>query len=260
MPGISNSTCLNCGGPLGGRYCQACGQAASTTRLRVKEILGDAVSHLLNLDSKIPRTVLGLTLNPGRVVAEYVEGRRASYVPPFRYCLIVVAGMLLLYVALDVNVVNVTATSTAPDVEMQQRVGQLRTEMVRIVNARLNLVIFLALPLLGLVVRGLFRRAGHNYAECMVYVFFVMGQVFLLGIPFALLQPLAPRASVILRLLLQIAYLTWAAVEFFGEPRLRATLKTILATFVYMLAVVSLLLAIVGPRLFELLRQTGATL
>lgn len=253
------SNCLNCGHDVAGAYCSACGQAASTGRLGVKEILGDALSNLLNLDSKIPRTVVGLTRRPGTVVTEYVEGRRASYVAPFRYCLIVVAVMVVLYASLDIDPINVVATTDSPRIEDQQRIEEVRVEIVRLVNSRLNLVIFLALPLLGLIIRGLFRRSGRNYAECMAFVFFMMGQVFLLALPFGLLQALAPRTSLIARLLIQVGYLSWAAVTFFAEPAWGAGLKSCAASFAYMLAVGLIVALLAGPRVFELLREVGIT-
>lgn len=225
--------------------------------MRVRDIVGKAVSHLFNLDSKVPRTVVGLTRDPGRVVREYVDGRRATYVSPLRYCLIAVAIMVLVYVTFDINVINVTVTSTSPDAEVQRQVEEIRTEIIRVINARLNLVIFLALPLLGLVVRWLFRRSGRNYAECMAYVLYVMGQVFVLGIPFGLLHPMSQKASIGLRVLLQLAYLTWAAVGFFAQPWWRSALKVVLATLVYVLAVALAVLTLAGPRAFELMRQSN---
>lgn len=249
--------CLNCGGQLTGEYCKACGQAASTGRLKVKEILGDALSHLFNIDAKIPRTVIGLTRNPGRIVDEYVAGRRVAYVSPLRYCLIAVAIVLLVYVALDISVVNVRVDSNDPDVEVQERMDEIRSEATRAVNARLNLVIFLALPLLALVVRWLFRRSGRNYAESLAYVLYGMGQVFVLGIPFGLLQPLSREVSVILRMVLQVVYLTWVAVGFFGQGWWRTGLKIVFASFLYLVAVALAVVAIAGPLVFELLNEAG---
>lgn len=258
-PFAADSSCLNCGESLTGPHCASCGQAASTGRLQVREILGDAVAHLFNLDSKVPRTVVGLTLDPGRVVREYVDGRRATYVSPLRYCLIAVAVMVLVYVSLDINVVNVTMISTSPDVEVQEQVDEIRLEIIRVINARLNLVIFLALPVLGLAVRWLFRKSGRNYAECMAYVLYVMGQVLALGIPFGLLHPVAAKASIGLRVLLQVGYLTWAATAFFGRKWWISALKVVLATVIYMLAVALAVAALAGPRAFELLRQSNLT-
>lgn len=258
-PLAADSSCLNCGESLRRAHCEGCGQAASIGRLQVREIVGDAVSHLFSLDSKVPRTVVGLTLDPGRVVREYVEGRRATYVSPLRYCLIAVAVMVLVYVSLDINVVNLTVTSTSPDVEVQRQVDEIRLKIIRVINARLNLVIFLALPLLGLAVRWLFRRSRRNYAECMAYVLYVMGQVFLLGIPFGLLHSASPKASISLRVLLQIGYLTWAATGFFGGKWWISALKVVLATFMYMLAVTLAVAALAGPRALELLRQGNLT-
>ncbi len=253
------SNCLNCGAALSGSYCADCGQAEVTGRLRVREILDDAIANLFNLDSKVPRTIVGLTREPGRVAAEYVAGRRASYVAPFRYCLIVVAAMLLLYTAFDFDPVNIQATTSSPDVEVQQRTEEIRIEIVRIVNARMNLVIFLALPLFGGIIRGLFRRSERNYAECMAFVFFVMGHVYLLGMPLGPLREVAPQSSVIVRGLLQVTYLSWAAIPFFDVSRWKAIWRMATASFAYMLVVAIIVAVLALPRVLKLLEETGVT-
>lgn len=167
--------------------------------------------------------------------------------------------MVVLYASLDIDPINVVATTDSPRIEDQQRIEEVRVEIVRLVNARLNLVIFLALPLFGVIVRGLFRRSGRNYAECMAFVFFTMGQVFLLALPFGLLQAVAPQASVMARLVIQVGYLSWAAASFFAEPVWRAALKSFAASFAYMLAVGLIVALLAGARVFELLREAGIT-
>jgi hypothetical protein len=84
-----DNNCLNCGQPLGGEYCNHCGQRERGREVRVADIAGDALEDLSRLDSRLWRTLVGLLFRPGLVTAEYLAGRRASFVPPLRFYFIV---------------------------------------------------------------------------------------------------------------------------------------------------------------------------
>ena len=80
--------CLNCGAPLHGGFCAACGQRAVPPHPTVRELAGDAWQELSGYDGRIMATLRGL-VRPGYLTREYVEGRRAHYLPPLRVYLIV---------------------------------------------------------------------------------------------------------------------------------------------------------------------------
>jgi len=80
--------CLNCGTTLGGQYCGNCGQRAVNRLISVWELLRDAFGDLLELDSRLWRTLLPLIARPGKLTRDYLEGRRARYMPPFRMYLV----------------------------------------------------------------------------------------------------------------------------------------------------------------------------
>lgn len=52
------------------------------------ELLRDAFGDLFELDSRLWRTIIPLLLRPGRLTKDYLEGRRARYMPPFRMYLV----------------------------------------------------------------------------------------------------------------------------------------------------------------------------
>jgi len=76
--------CLNCGTALSGQYCGNCGQRARSRLISMWELLSDAFGDLFELDSRIWRTVVPLLLRPGKLTYEYLQGRRACFMPPFR--------------------------------------------------------------------------------------------------------------------------------------------------------------------------------
>jgi Protein of unknown function (DUF3667) len=86
-PGDSQN-CLNCGAELVGQYCGQCGQRATNRLISIFELLRDAFGDLFELDSRLWRTLLPLLIRPGLLTKDYLEGRRARYMPPFRMYLV----------------------------------------------------------------------------------------------------------------------------------------------------------------------------
>jgi hypothetical protein len=83
-----HSTCLNCGTELRGQYCGKCGQRARNRLISLWELLSEAFGDLLELDSRLWRTLIPLLIRPGQLTRDYLEGRRARYMPPFRMYLV----------------------------------------------------------------------------------------------------------------------------------------------------------------------------
>lgn len=83
-----NPNCLNCGMRLGGQYCGNCGQRSRSRLISIWQLLQEAFGDLLELDSRLWRTVLPLLIKPGQLTRDYLEGRRARYMPPFRTYLV----------------------------------------------------------------------------------------------------------------------------------------------------------------------------
>jgi hypothetical protein len=86
---LEPARCLNCGAPLAGAHCAACGQASDVHVLSMREVAGDVTHSLLHLDSRVWRTLRLLLLRPGELTREFIAGRHQSYLPPFRLYLAV---------------------------------------------------------------------------------------------------------------------------------------------------------------------------
>lgn len=80
--------CLNCGATVHGQYCGQCGQRAMTRLISLWELIRDAFGDLFELDSRLWRTMIPLLVRPGLLTRDYLQGRRARYMPPFRMYLV----------------------------------------------------------------------------------------------------------------------------------------------------------------------------
>jgi hypothetical protein len=93
------ANCRNCGEALIGPYCSHCGQHEGRGDFSFGDVAGELLDELLSWDSRFWRTLVPLVFRPGFLTAEFIAGRRARYVPPFRLYLII-SFVLFLVVSL----------------------------------------------------------------------------------------------------------------------------------------------------------------
>jgi hypothetical protein len=77
-------TCANCGREFSGRFCPDCGQDQEEIRRPFAEIARDFLGDFFAFDARIWHTLVPLFTRPGGLTVDYVEGRRARYVPPLK--------------------------------------------------------------------------------------------------------------------------------------------------------------------------------
>ena len=76
--------CPNCGAPAHGPFCYACGQSEKGMIRHLSEVMSEFADIVFNVDSRIFRSLWDLYVRPGYLTVEYLAGRRARYVTPFR--------------------------------------------------------------------------------------------------------------------------------------------------------------------------------
>lgn len=96
-PERKEKNCLNCGTIVHGKYCHICGQENIVT----KETFWGMVSHFFNdithFDGKFFTTLKDLLFKPGFLSAEYMRGRRMSYLNPVRMYVFTSAIFFLIF-------------------------------------------------------------------------------------------------------------------------------------------------------------------
>jgi predicted amidophosphoribosyltransferase len=76
-------TCANCQYQFDGidNYCPNCGQENHSHRAPFKHIIIELIESLTHFDTKFFSTVKALFLKPGLLTKDYIEDKRARYVP-----------------------------------------------------------------------------------------------------------------------------------------------------------------------------------
>ena len=82
---------------LEGPYCHVCGQEFDGHKRSIFHLIWEAIEGLFHLDGRLSRTLPALFFRPGSLAKDYMEGRVARHVPPFRTFL--VALLLFIFAA-----------------------------------------------------------------------------------------------------------------------------------------------------------------
>jgi len=80
--------CDNCGASVAGRYCGNCGQRLEAPVQSLWHFLKVAFEDVTHADSRVWRTLWALLFKPGYLTRQFLDGRRASYLPPVRLYLV----------------------------------------------------------------------------------------------------------------------------------------------------------------------------
>lgn len=83
---IRGKNCLNCEKDISevDNFCPHCGQVNDLKKVSLKQYLSAYFDDFLSFDSRFLNTLVGLVFKPGYVSKNYVEGKRMSYMNPFR--------------------------------------------------------------------------------------------------------------------------------------------------------------------------------
>lgn len=244
--------CPNCEASYDGAYCPACGQRAGGLDQPIGAFAREFAEEALGLDSRVRLTVPALFLRPGEIAKEYVEGRRARFVPPIRLYLLSSFVMFLVLSQAGVKVDNVTVTvgdtpiradtiaappdplpgSSAEDL-LSQRISRGLAQISadpdtfsQLFFNRMAQSMFFLLPAFALLLKAVYRKRPYLhhgvfaiYLHC--FVFIVVAITTLPDV-----MGLARLASPADLLLLGVpVYLVLAMKRFYGEGWARTLLK-----------------------------------
>ncbi|MBC6943513.1 MAG: DUF3667 domain-containing protein [Xanthomonadales bacterium] len=124
--------CGNCGVPLQGPYCHACGQPVKGMIRHLASVMADIGDTLFNVDSRIFRTLVPLYLRPGFLTNEYLAGRRTRYVTPFRlFFFLCILAFFAIQVSFDFGAIDadVVQGTSLHDIESAQTPEELAASL-----------------------------------------------------------------------------------------------------------------------------------
>ncbi len=202
--------CKNCGAHISGLYCSHCGQKAITERIGFKFLRHEAVHFFSHIEKGFLYTSVQMVINPGRVVTDFIKGKRKNYQSPVSYFLVwITIYLLLLYFVEKIFGENVA-------IDYKDYFGPSTTTKFAI--SHLSIVLLVVLPFQALYFYWLVARKNYNYFESFVVAMYFLGTVILLQSLFALLAVVVhfitgSSVALIYSDPLKLLYLIWAIAD-----------------------------------------------
>jgi len=110
--------CKNCETKFSGHFCPNCGQSVRDMDMPFKVLVLDVMANMWAFDTRVLKTLKSLIFKPGEIAADYVEGKRERYMPPFRiYVFISIILFLLLNIATNRELDKTQTTFTANEID-----------------------------------------------------------------------------------------------------------------------------------------------
>jgi hypothetical protein len=246
---VMKGTCLNCGSEFHSHYCAFCGQSSKAGPLTVRAILEGALKGLIDFDKPLYRTLIGLTLRPGSMISDYVEGKRSGYANPVKYCLFT-SALLIVLVQLRGSIVEVASQSMSADPTAAEPAAEfLRqyNEINNIIQPYSHVISLMMMPVLAGFFYLVFRKSKRSFADQMAFGCFAVGHAAFLNIAilaFNLHHVIFDAVTVLINVGPPI-YIIWAAVVFNRERVVPGVLRSLLAYGLFFGLIVALMMLIV---------------
>jgi len=244
--------CLNCRVEVYGNFCSNCGQRGDLTPIRFKDLGSDFLSSLVNYDAPFPRTLGNLFVRPGKLIREYLEGRRKTYFAAVRYLILCLAISVLVTKVFDYD--PVMTQLEAKGISMENRSSDVSLFAGEFLHKNINYFIFLFPFVIGLISKLFYWKWHYNYAERTAVGFFISAQFLIIS---SIMVPLMIWMPKLFRLnnFLVIAYITFAFYNFFQPKRkflgiLQSLLAAVTSYFIYIF--IAFLLAIAIIKTFDI--------
>lgn len=127
VPSRLPDPCPNCTEPAYGRFCAGCGQNLALATPSLWQFFHEYLQNYVAAEGKLWRTLRALLLQPGRLTADHLEGRRARYVKPlalYLSCSFLLFSVFLTLIPVFKDEVRDAATGFARGLAGQDREGR----------------------------------------------------------------------------------------------------------------------------------------
>lgn len=149
--------CKNCEQKYEGHYCPNCGQSSHEGRINAAYFLHDIPHSIFHVDKGFFYTLISLFTRPGKMLKEYLDGKRVKYFRPFAYVILMSTICTLLVKWLKAGMEWIYHHYN-PGLEVPKPPEGF-------FNHYFSVFIFIMIPIASLVTFLFFRKKRYNFWE-----------------------------------------------------------------------------------------------
>ncbi|HEV2148021.1 MAG TPA: DUF3667 domain-containing protein [Longimicrobiaceae bacterium] len=211
-----------------------------TLRSWIAQFLDD----VLDVNARLPRTLVSLVRSPGLLTSEWLAGRRARYLPPVRLYVLCSVAMFATGIALRL-------IGEHFGVGYRPKGAVADDAYAEVARQSATHALFVLVPLSAVWLKLFFRRANRVYVEHLVFTLHVHAFGFVAAVAMYLMvfapAPLKPWLQSSFQLS-ALVYLVLAMRRVYGQPMLRTVAKGVVLFAMHGAAVAALTFALIDLR------------
>jgi len=167
-------------------------QTDKTNRITANSILSEAWHSMSHVERGLRRTVVALTVAPGKMMKNYLDGDRKPYQKPFSF-LLIATSLFALMIYFFHEYYLISSPTSFQD--------KLFNKLVILESKYYSWLQIALLPVYALVSYLIFKKAKYNFAEWIVICCYLISFVLILQIPFYILDSLLHSNDTIHRII-----------------------------------------------------------
>ncbi len=234
---METNICPNCGNQNIQNYCPNCGEE-KYKRITLKDVIGDFVSNLFTLEGKVLKTVKDLSIRPGIMIANYLNGIRSVYYKPFQYYVLATTLYFIFFYLWGDGFLEMFSDMGAAhnNTVNAEQMESFKKQMAEFQKENMRLFTFMQVPIYAWLIWLFFRKKSkHSFTECLIVSLYIMAHALLIGIISTLLTPIDPSLTLIANTVFTFIYVPWTMAQLYKEKLLPTLLKSWLVIILSMI-------------------------
>ncbi|NQU34758.1 MAG: DUF3667 domain-containing protein [Bacteroidetes bacterium] len=233
--------CPNCSNEFTKSYCNNCGQKIIKGDLTIKMVLSDFVQNVFLFDSTLYKTLIGLLINPGRLVKSYLGGKKKKYLQPFQFFLLFMTIYLLVLNFFGDTFFDFINSGLQIESDKISKAELIQT----LVRKNLNVLYFILTPIIAFFIHIFYKKTKFNYAEMLIFSLYIFGVALLLSSVVIIIGQFSPKLFV-LKSIITLGYIPFAITQFTNSKSLLGVVKALMTIILSYLTFAFLILVFVS--------------
>lgn len=216
---MENTNCPNCNHIIKENYCPRCGEM-KFCRITMKDVVSDFFSNLVNVEGPVLNTIKDLTLRPGAMIRDYLNGQRKKYYKPFQYYILAATLFFLFFYLWGNDMMEMFSDLGAEynNMATTEQMNQTQQKFTEFQNENMRLFTFLQVPIYALLIWLFFsKKSGYSFTESMVVSLYIEAQTLVISIISSLSVFIHPILPMIIPGVFMLLYFPWVFKQLYQE-------------------------------------------
>lgn len=229
--------CKNCKNPVDGNYCKNCGQALKVDRITFARLLEETSESILQINRGLFFTLKELSLRPGHMLQEFLDGQRKNHFKPIAYLLTLSTIYFIITQFTQQNTWLADFFSGWKEGASESDENLNGIAIISWVSKNYAYTTVLLVPIFSVASFLSFWKLGYNYMEHVVINAYITGHEAIIYSLFTMLGVFYPNYYLALfSFICSISYTWWVYRQFFQKHSwVWVTFRTLLTYLIFVI-------------------------